>query len=90
MWRVVFRNYQDMTGVDRLNIHECQNVCRFIDGANRPFASDQFTENAGFQINCRHFGPIFILYHSHNITNIPRWSRIARCPLGMSRPLLLS
>jgi hypothetical protein len=60
-----------MTGVDRLNIHECQNVCRFIDDANRPFASDQFTENAGFQINCRHFGPIFILYHSHNFTNTP-------------------
>jgi hypothetical protein len=67
---VVFRNYQDMTGVDRLNIHECQNVFRFIDDADRPFASDQFTENAGFQINWRHFHPIPIRrppsqYHQH-------------------------
>jgi hypothetical protein len=45
---VVFRNYQDMTGVDRLNIHECQNVCRFIDDADRPFTSNEFTENASF------------------------------------------
>jgi hypothetical protein len=67
---VVFRNYQDMNGVDRLNIQERQNVFRFTDNADRPFTSDQFTENAGFQINCRHFRPIFILcplsqYHQY-------------------------
>ena len=68
---MVFRNNQDMTGVNRLNIHEGQNVFRFIDDADRPFASDQFTENASFHINCRHFRSIFILCHSHDITNIP-------------------
>jgi hypothetical protein len=50
-----------MTGVDRLNIHECQNVFRFSDEADRQFASDEFTENAGFQINCRHFNHVDFL-----------------------------
>ena len=68
---MVFRNYQDMAGVDRLNIQERQNVFRFIDNTNRPYASDQFTENAGFQINCRHFRSISLFAHSYNIINMP-------------------
>src|SRR6516164_9137448 len=39
-----------MTGIDRLNIHECQKVIRFIDDADWPFTSDEFTEDAGLQI----------------------------------------
>ena len=50
---MAFRNYQDMTGIERLNIHERENVLRFTDDADRPLASDQFTENAGFHSTAR-------------------------------------
>jgi len=85
---VAFGNYEDMTGINRLNILECQSVFRFIDDADRQFASDEFTENAGFQINCRHFSPIFIRGPPHNITSPPsrRRSFIARCPVWACRP----
>jgi hypothetical protein len=55
---MAFWNYEDMTGVDRLNIHECQSVFCFTDDADRPFPSDEFTENAGFQIQSPRFRSI--------------------------------
>jgi hypothetical protein len=60
---VALRNYQDVTGIDRLNIHKCQNLGRFTDDADRSLASDEFTENAGLQLDglvsrCRAVGHI--------------------------------
>ena len=54
-----------MTGVDRLNIHERQNVFGFIDDADRQFASDEFTENAGFPIDTALSQQGLIVVQSH-------------------------
>src|SRR6516165_5883050 len=52
--RVAFRNDEDKSGVERLNTHERENVLQFTNTADRPLASDQFTENAVFHSTFRY------------------------------------